>query len=252
VPGVDDGARSLEDALDGVARMVDRGYARIVTTPHLEASLVRDREAFAHRMEQMDEAWDSVATAVRRRWPELDFRRGFEVRLDVADADLTEPRLRLGGTPFLLVEWAGMRAPAHGARLLAGLRSAGIRPIVAHPERYGGLDGDLRVVAEWREAGAYLQVNNGSLVDRYGARARAVALRLLERGWVDYLSTDFHGRAHLSLHAEGARARLMSFGGEEQHRLLARRNPGRLFDGEHPLPVPPLGSDAVRDFVAEG
>jgi tyrosine-protein phosphatase YwqE len=88
--------------------------------------------------------------------------------------------------------------------------------------------------------GAYLQVNYGSLVNRYGPEARTLAHRLLKRGWVDYLSTDFHCRSHLKLmHREGVN-RLLEIGGEEQVTLLTMTNPQRVFRDEEPVPVPPL------------
>ncbi len=75
----------------------------------------------------------------------------------------------------------------------------GYRPIIAHPERYVGMGEDLDVARQWREAGAYQQVNFGSLVGRYGARPQGTALRLLRRGWVDYLASDFNGHRKLKI-----------------------------------------------------
>ncbi len=46
IPGVDDGARAIEDSLDAVDRMVREGVRRIVTTPHVTASLTNDAGEF--------------------------------------------------------------------------------------------------------------------------------------------------------------------------------------------------------------
>ena len=240
VPGVDDGARTGDDTVEGIERMVERGYRRIVTTPHLDASLTLDPRTFAVRMDEIREGWNWIVGRVRQRWPELDFRQGHEVMLDVPDGDFSDERLRLGGTRFILVEWARMQVPPQSQQVLSRLRFAGLRPIIAHPERYFGLDPELAVVAEWKDAGAYLQVNTGSLAGRYGGRARSVAVRLLRRGWVDYLSTDFHGRPHLSLYCDEAEEALAELGGDDHFSLLAGANPCRVFDDEEPMPVPPL------------
>lgn len=243
VPGVDDGARTGEDTLEGVGRMWEAGIERVLTTPHLEGSLTHDSRALEARLGEVDDAWAWSSTAVRERYPELDFRRGFEIMLDVPDPDLEDERLKLGGTSFVLVEWPRMQVPPQSIQALSRIRSAGLRPILAHPERYFGLDPQLRVVEAWKEAGAYLQVNHGSLVGRYGNDARSIAGRLLRRGWVDYLATDFHGRSHLSLYFEEAEARLSTLGGEEQFDLLTGTNPSRVFRDREPLPVPPLEAD---------
>jgi len=240
VPGVDDGARTLDESLEAVERMVQAGIRKIITTPHLDGSLTREPRAFAERMAHVDGAWDEVRTAVGRRFPEVDFRRGHELMLDIPDPDLSDPRIRLGGTSFVLIEWPRLQLPPGTVEVLARLRASGVRPIVAHPERYIGFDRGLELVAEWRRAGAFLQMNYGSLVGRYGPEARTLAHRLLKRGWADYLSSDFHGRAHLQIYREEAVAKLAERGAEEQLTLLGLTNPQRVFKDQEPLPVPPL------------
>jgi protein-tyrosine phosphatase len=223
--------------------MVAIGIRKIITTPHLDGSLTREPEAFAHRMAEMDHAWDQVRPAVAERFPEVDFRRGHELLLDVPDPDVSDLRIRLGGSSFVLVEWPRLQLPPGTAEVLGRLRLAGVRPIVAHPERYVGFDRGLELVGEWRRAGAFLQVNYGSLVGRYGPEARTLAFRLLRLGWVDYLSTDFHGRAHLKLFRREAVERLETREAHEQISLLSITNPQRIFRDEEPLPVPPVAAE---------
>jgi len=240
VPGVDDGARTLEDALEGIERMVEAGIRKIITTPHLDGSLTHDSTAFTSRMQDVDRGWALVEAAVAERFPQVDFRRGHELLLDVPDPDLSDPRIRLGGSSFVLLEWPRLQLPPGTAEVLVRLRLAGIRPIIAHPERYVGFDHDLELVDQWRSAGAFLQISYGSLVGRYGPEARTLAFRLLRRGWADYLSTDFHGRAHLKLYRHEVARKLVELEGDEQLSLLSVTNPQRVFRDEDPLPVPPL------------
>jgi protein-tyrosine phosphatase len=243
IPGVDDGARTLEDTREGVERMTRAGIRKIVTTPHVDASLGRDPEAYAEHMEVVDRAWGDAQRLVGEQFPEVDFRRGHEVMLDIPDPDLSDPRLRLGGSSFVLLEWPRLQLPPGTPQVLSRLAMAGIRPIIAHPERYIGFDRELELASEWKRVGAYLQMNYGSLVGRYGPEARELALRLLRRGWIDYVSTDFHGRPHLKLFRREALEVLTEMGGEEQITLLCLTNPQRLFRDEEPLPVPPLTGD---------
>ena len=243
VPAVDDGAKDLADSLEGVNRMVGQGIEKIITTPHFDASLTLDPPAFEARMEEMDDGWKLASHGVTLDFPDIDFRRGFEIKLDVPDPDLSDDRLRLGGTGFCLVEWPRMQVPPRSSRVIERIQSMGLRPVIAHPERYFGVDRGLLVIGGWKRAGALLQVNYGSLVGRYGPHTRAVAMRLLTLGWVDYLCTDFHGREHLKLYkAEGCLA-LEEMGGEEQLELLGSINTLRLFDDEPPLAAPPLPVD---------
>lgn len=241
VPGVDDGSPTLADALHSVGRMTAAGVKGIVTTPHFRASWTQGGAHGSATLEFMDRRWKKLRDAARVQYPELDLRRGLEVKLDVPDPDLSDPRTRLGGTAFALVEWPMFRVPPTGTpQALGRLRDAGWIPVVAHPERYAGIESGLSVVRAWKEAGAYLQCNYGSLAGQYGTEPREMAFRLLAAGLVDYLSSDFHGHRHYMLRLEPAAEALRALGGAEQLRLLASANPARLFEGRLPLPVPAL------------
>lgn len=239
VPGVDDGSRDLDDAMDSIGRMIAAGVGRIITTPHFSASLLAGPR-FDPIMEHMGRRWRRVRDEVRVTWPQLDFRLGFEIRLDHTSPDLSDPRTRLGGTRFALVEWAGFRAPLRSPEMLSRLVDSGYIPVIAHPERYYGIDRELRIVRAWKDAGACLQGSYGSLVGQYGGKARRHILRFLGAGLVDYLSSDFHGRRGYNFYLEPGAAELKSLGGDAQLDLLARVNPARLFAGDRPLEVPAL------------
>jgi len=247
VPGVDDGARTLEDTLDSVGRMTQEGIRKILTTPHLNGSLTLDRALLDERLSVVSTAFENAAGAVAERFPEVEFRRGHEVMLDVPDVRFDDPRIRLNGSSFVLVEWPRLHLPPGTTAVLHRVRREGYRPIVAHPERYIGID--LALARQWREVGAHLQVNYGSLVGRYGAEARAFSFRLLRRGWVDYFSSDFHARPERHIYRREAADKLAQLGALDTFVRLAATNPARVFTDEAPLPVPIL--PAQRGFWAK-
>jgi len=247
VPAVDDGARSLSDTLTSVELMTRRGIRKILTTPHLEGSLTLDGERLEERLSEVDEAFESAARAVGQKFPHVEFRRGHEVMLDTPDVDVSEPRVRLAGTRFVLIEWPRLHLPPGTQQVLRRIHNEGYRPIVAHPERYIGIHVDL--AGGWRDAGAYLQVNYGSLVGRYGGDARAFALRLMRRGWADYLASDYHGRPDRELYHAEAWDRLEALDGDEALVQMCLTNPARVFRDEEPVPVPML--PAERGFWAK-
>lgn len=247
VPDVDDGARSVDDVLEGVERMTRRGIRKIITTPHLDGSLSLEPDRLEERLSEVTRAFELAAEAVGERFPEVVFRRGHEVMLDVPDVRFDDPRMRLAGTSFVLVEWPRLHLPPGTEQVVARIKGQGWRPIIAHPERYIGMD--LDVAASWKDAGAYLQVNYGSLVNRYGADARALSHRLIRRGWADYMASDFHGRPDRSLYHKEAMDRLEELGGREAMVHLCLTNPARILRDEEPLPVPTLPEE--RGFWAK-
>ena len=254
VPGVDDGANDVEAVLASVERMSILGIRRLVTTPHLRGSLTTEPERLEARLSEVDEAFDAAVAALGEAFPEIEYRRGHEVLLDVPEVDFSDARVRMAGSSFVLVEWPRLHIPPGTPRVLAWIREQGYRPIVAHPERYVGMGARLELAEQWRGVGAYLQVNYGSLDGRYGEDARDVAFRLLERGLVDYMASDFHGKGGLKIYKKEAWSLLEERGAEEILALLCRINPGRILEDLEPLPVPTLPPssrlfDRIRGMV---
>ena len=240
VPGVDDGARTVEDTLSAVERMTRLGIRKILTTPHLNGSLTKDPEALEERLSEVDAAFDVAATAVGAAFPEVEFERGHEVMLDIPEVDFSDPRTRLAGTSFVLIEWPRLHVPPGTTNVLKRIIADGYRPIIAHPERYIGVDRSLSIVAQWRAAGAYLQVNYGSLSGRYGSNARTIASQLLRRGWVDYLASDFHAQSGARVYFQSIWDQLEALHAGESLIHLCLTNPARVSRDELPMPVPPL------------
>lgn len=238
VPGVDDGARTLDEALDGVARMVAAGVERIVTTPHFDASLLRDPARAERRLDEVDEAFATLRDALAETYPDLVVERGHEIMLDDPFPELSDPRLRLGSTRSVLVEWPRLRIPPATPEVIGRIHAQGWTPVIAHPERYQGILQDFGLVGAWRRAGARLQLNHGSVVGRYGAGVQAAAFRLLEGGWIDVLSSDFHSRAHLPVFVEEARSWFSDREQAEAFELMTRVNPQRLLADEALEAVP--------------
>lgn len=235
IPGVDDGAPDTAASAEALGLFVQQGVRAIVATPHVELSAPL-HGLLAVRLAEIDRGWTDLEGTARGRG--IAVHRGAELRLDTADPDLSDPRLRLAGTRFALVEFPWFTIPPRSARILGLIVQRGWLPVVAHPERYDGLDQAYDVVREWRDAGAYVQVNGPSLLGRYGETARRDALEMLARGYVDYVSSDYHARGRLRI--DEYWAALVALGGEAHASQLMVTNPSRLLSDERPLAVPPL------------
>jgi protein-tyrosine phosphatase len=243
IPGVDDGAQTRADSAVALARFRAEGATQIITTPHFMGSLTLDPVRGEERLSVLDDGWDAlrevVAADAVRVGSAMRVERAAEIMLDVPDPDLSDERLRLAGGPFVLVEYPMLRLPPVNAELaLVGLRSRGWTPVVAHPERYRNLDPTLVELARFRRAGAFLQMNAGSLFGDYGKTAAGHARQILLAGEADYVASDYHARGEPGIR-RFVRA-LVDAGFSEQAELLTVTNPGRLLTGEPPLRVPPI------------
>jgi tyrosine-protein phosphatase YwqE len=243
IPGVDDGAQDPADSAAALRRFRAEGAAQIITTPHFMGSLTQDSAALELRLAEIDAGWEVLRGVVEKdaetMGSALRVERGAEVMLDVPDPDLSDARLRLAGGQFALVEYPMLRLPPLNAEFaLEQLRARRWTPVVAHPERYRNLDPSLIELQRFRAAGAFLQMNAGSLFGDYGKTAAGHARRILMAGEADYISSDYHARGEPGVQ-RFVRA-MIDAGYSEQAELLASVNPARLLDGEPPLRVPPI------------
>jgi protein-tyrosine phosphatase len=235
MPGVDDGAQSEAEAIEALVRFKEQGVTKVVATPHLEGSLtVTDR--LAQRLDSFDTAFEMLKTCAERVGG-VRVERGVELLLDLPEPNLDDPRVRLGGGQFFLMEFPFMAVPPHSTRVIRALCSTSYVPIIAHPERYRGIRGQLDIAAQWKESGALLQVNSGSVLGKYGNEVREAALELLARGLADYICSDYHARGEPSVRECRD---LIESQAAEQAFLLMQTNPERMLQGQRPIPVGPV------------
>lgn len=242
---VDDGARDVDEGRRALRALREQGVHTVVATPHLSCSLAEtDPDGWRQRLDDFARAHRALredgegAAGVR-------VERGVELRLDGTVPPL-EREVRLGGSEHVLVEFATLELPPFGAEQLATVTDRGAVPVLAHPERYRGIEDRPDAAAAWREAGAVFQVNAGSLLGQYGPGPRRAAWMLLERGWVDLVASDHHARGEPRLDAAGETLGALS---EVHARRLLRRNPRRIVEGRGPEPLPPLERPGLWERV---
>jgi protein-tyrosine phosphatase len=228
LPGVDDGARSVEQALSVLRRMASEGVTAIALTPHLLAS-----EAARGTPPHHQRAFEALKAGGPPA--EVALHRGAEVMLDrPLSAIVAEQRaVTLNGTRYLLVEFPRQVANQTVEHALALVGAIGLVPVLAHPERYSCCTPET--VRRWRGAGALMQVDGPTLLSsgRRGARARA----LLAEGLADLAAGDNHGDDR---GLQPAHAALVSQGAVVQADLLFRRNPAAILDDQPTEAAPPF------------
>jgi protein-tyrosine phosphatase len=242
LPGIDDGAETLGVSIAMLDAAVTYGIRTIVATPHLTERLTDDYAAAVH------EAFTQVEPHARERGIALE--RGFELRLS---PDLPR-RLRAGepstlaGTRVALVDLPFTDWPYFADNILFDVQASGFLPVLAHPERYPGIQQRPALGREIAGRGIGLQVNIASLTGIFGKRARHAAEELLRLGVVHLVATDAHSAGHRMAAVPAGLTRLRELVGEAGLRQLSAVNPAILLNDEI-LPDPVTASrDASRGF----
>jgi len=233
LPGVDDGSPSVAVSVPILEQFAADGVETVVCTPHLDASRAREAPFDAHL---------AILESLRAAAPKTPaLLSGWEIMLDAPGVDLRDPRLALGGSTAVLVEFPRMMVPPHAADELFRLRMTGVVPVLAHPERYWGCTAEQ--VRSWRRVSAAIQLDATMLMGN--SPMAALARELLEQGLVDVMASDNHGDAR-SL--AGARQWLEELGAGEQAHVLTHANPERLLADLPVIPVAPIpmGKGIIR------
>ena len=184
LPGIDDGAVDLEEALSICRAAAADGIEAIAGTPHVR----HDHGTTAEGMEAALAELQAAAGDLIRILPggELDLAELDRPREELA-------RFGLGGNPdYLLVETPYVGWPLDLGERLFRLRAAGITPVLAHPERNAEVQARPELLESLVSSGALTQLTAAALDGREGRRAKHCALTLLERGLAHLIASDAH------------------------------------------------------------
>lgn len=195
LPGLDDGAPDLENAVALASVMSDWGFERITCTPHIT-------NKFRNNPDTIRPAFEMLQNALQERGAEVELRMSAEYRLvpetwpEVLEKQWLMPiedRFILMELPIFTPEDIKDIKPIEEFRKI---KAMGLTPLLPHPERYAYLSHDelLRFV----DAGVMIQSNYGSLAGVYGDEAKERVLRLMDEGLVSFLATDMHNMHYIN------------------------------------------------------
>ena len=189
LPGLDDGARSLAEARDLARSAAAEGVVAIAATPHVRADWPTSPERMEHGVAELRRDFAEAGIPV-------DVLHGGEIELgrlwELGEEALE--RFSLGQTGrYVLVEFPYRGWPLALEPAVSALASAGMAPLLAHPERNPEVQDRPARLEPAVRAGALVQVTAASLAGQLGENARSAAKKLLDRGLVHVLATDAHG-----------------------------------------------------------
>ena len=188
LPGLDDGANSMETSLAMAALAADEGITHVVCTPHANGRYEFDPAVNAAKTEELR------GRLVEQKIP-LTLGSGcdFHLSFDNVKRAQTDPaRFSINGLGYLLVEVPDYGLPPGLTETFYELQLAGLTPILTHPERNPTLQNDPARLIDWLRGGVLIQVTADSLTGHKGRPAQRMAHDLLEKRWVHFLATDAH------------------------------------------------------------
>jgi len=192
LPGIDDGVRTPEDGAVVLVGLARAGFATVVATPHVRSGIWDNRiDTRAAAMAALGPALDE-ARARGEPLPEL-LLAGEHMFDDVLRDLLSKNEaLTYPGGGAALVEFPYEDIPMRVELQLWRMHRAGVRPVLAHPERYVPVQRSHDRFEELAGAGCYALLDVMSLIGAYGRRAQEAAERILDAKGYTAACTDAH------------------------------------------------------------
>ena len=194
IPGIDDGAQTVEQSVELVRAMQDFGFSKVITTPHVMA------DGFRNTPEIILEGLERVRQALREQSIPVTIDAAAEYYLDHELERLVQARnvLTFGGERnLLLFELPFISEPAILLPVVFNMQTQGYRPVLAHPERYPFWYQDTTRPQQLKDRGVLFQLNTVALSGAYGPAARKAAERMIDMGWYELVGSDCHGMDHV-------------------------------------------------------
>ncbi|MDH3709426.1 MAG: capsular biosynthesis protein [Cyclobacteriaceae bacterium] len=198
IPGIDDGAKTMTDSLDILQQMSDLGYQKVITTPHVMHDFYPNTsQDILKRVQVLQQRVDAVGI-------DLEVEAAAEYYLDEHFIKLLDQKsdLLTFGDNYLLFETSFLNEPAYMRQGIFKIISNGMKPVLAHPERYLFLQNNPEIIEDLVQRGLLLQVNTISLSGYYSKEARKLAENLIDKKMVSFLGTDCHNAKHLKAMVE--------------------------------------------------
>jgi tyrosine-protein phosphatase YwqE len=194
IPGIDDGAKDMENSLQLIKGLKGLGYRKLITTPHILADF------YPNTPETIGKGLRAVQEELAKQHIDIELHAAAEYLIDDHFINLlqsTKPLLTLKDK-LVLVELSFAVPAINLKEIIFEVQLKGYQPLLAHPERYLYFGADKAWYDRLRDSGCLFQLNLLSIKGYYGKASQELAQYLIKRKYVDFLGTDLHHEKHLA------------------------------------------------------
>ncbi|MBL7938904.1 MAG: histidinol phosphatase [Flavobacteriales bacterium] len=192
IPGIDDGAQSMDQSMELLTAMAELGYRKVVTTPHNMA------DGYKNTPEIILDGLERVREEVRRRNIPIEVDAAAEYYLDhELEGKVTDRKVLTFARDMVLFELPFISEPNMLLQVVFQMQTMGYRPVLAHPERYAFWYNDFSKYERLKERGVLFQLNMIALSGAYGPQAKQIAEKLIDAGHYELVGSDCHSMNHV-------------------------------------------------------
>ncbi len=192
IPGIDDGAKSIEDSIAMITEFYNLGYRKLITSPHVMSDYYRNSS------ETILSGLERVRGAIKEANIDISIDAVAEYYLDADfEQKLENEKLLTFGDNYLLFEISYMNPPDNLNAIVFKMQTMGYKPVLAHPERYNFWHKNYDKYLEFHDKGVLLQLNINSLTGYYSLPTKKIAEQMIDNGIISLLGSDCHHQGHI-------------------------------------------------------
>lgn len=194
LPGVDDGADSIEEAVAIARSSEEQGIQGIVATPHYL------QEGFQLSPAETKERVSRLQQVLDKKGIDVKIYPGAEIFISPDTGQIIEQGRcsSINNGNYILLELPLGEIPSYTRNVFYDLKVMGYQVVLCHPERYREIIDDPNLLYNWIRDGIYAQLNASSLTGIYGKRVKRAAEILIKHNLVQLIGSDVHSVNHRS------------------------------------------------------
>src|SRR5699024_242956 len=229
IPNVDDGAQTIEQSLELARQAVNEGVEHMVLTPHHRNGAYLNRKNDVIRYaKNLQEQYEQAGINLKV-YPSQEIRLTEHFLDDLYNGDL----LSLDGAgKYYLIEFPSDRVPSNTNEVFQELISAGITPVIAHPERNHELSSNLHLLYELVQMGCLSQITTSSYSGYYSETMVVNSQQMIQHNLAHILASDVHHIKHRPMNVQVAFERLEKEYGQEVGQYF-QDNARSIFNGDN-------------------
>lgn len=226
LPGLDDGSPSPQETIRMARMASENGTGQIICTPHCSTN----DPNLSDRLQEIVECTGEMNALLSEAEIPVTLLPGMELLCNGSPQRLLANGefLTLAHSRYMLLEFPFNTRYSVIDACAQEVSDSGLRPVLAHPERYECVQRDPERVAQWLSWGWLVQINRGSIVGSLGLSAQRTAQWLLHRRMAHFCASDGHSATYRTPELLSGYNWITRHCSEDYAALLTETNPRRL------------------------
>lgn len=189
LPNIDDGSTCVQETQKLIEEAKEAGFKKIISTSHYMENYYESTEE--ERLQLLKDAEENSV--------DIELYLGSEIYItyDIVKLLQDKKASTINNSRYVLFELPLQSRAISAKEVVYRLIESGYIPIIAHPERYGYVQDDIKYAKELAEMGALFQANFGSIIGLYGKKAEKTLKKLLNEDLIQFFGSDVHRIGHI-------------------------------------------------------